>query len=79
MRPQAALSQVGRNRRSEMIQLTQNCLVGHRHSAFRQQIFDVAQAEGDPEVEQYRLVSDLRRETITGVASYFCHPRGLIH
>jgi adenylate cyclase len=39
-----------------------------RLPAFRQQIFDVAQAEGEPEVEPYRLVNDLRRETISAVA-----------
>ena len=39
----------------------------------RQQIFDVAQAEGEPEVEPYRLVNDLNRETISAVAD-FVHP-----
>ena len=75
MRPQAALSQVGRNHRSEMVRPAPNGLIRHRHSAFRQQIFDVAQAESELEVEPYRLVNDLRRETIPGVAD-FRHPRG---
>src|SRR5208282_5648592 len=63
MRPQAALSQVGRNHWSEMVRPAPNRLIRHRHSAFGQQIFDVTQAEGEPEVEPYRLVNDLRRET----------------
>src|SRR5271166_345748 len=75
MRPQAALSQVGRNRRSEMVHPTPNGLVSHRHSAFGQQILDVAQTESESEVEPYRLVNDLRRETIPDVA-VFRHPRG---
>src|SRR5208337_2442152 len=80
VRLQATLSQVGRDHRSEMIHPTPNCLVGHRHSAFRQQIFDVAQAEGEPEVEPYRsepyrLVNDLGREPVSGIAD-FCHPLG---
>src|SRR5271168_4504931 len=58
-----------------MVHPTPNRLIGHRHAAFRQQIFDVAQAEGEPEVEPYRLVNDLRRETISGVAD-FLHPLG---
>src|SRR5271156_284766 len=58
-----------------MVHPTPNRLIGHRHSAFRQQIFDVAQAEGEPEVEPYRLVNDLRRETISAVAD-FLHPLG---
>src|SRR5271154_5043208 len=58
-----------------MVHPTPNRLIRHRHSAFRQQIFDVAQAEGEPEVEPYRLVNDLRRETISAVAD-FLHPLG---
>ena len=77
MRLQATLSQVGGDHRSEMVHPTPNRLVGHRHSAFRQQIFDVAQAEGEPEVKPYRLLNDLRRETIPVVAD-LVHPRGAI-
>src|SRR5208283_167031 len=58
-----------------MVHPTPNRLIGHGHSAFRQQIFDVAQAEGEPEVEPYRLVNVLRRETISVVAD-FLHPLG---
>src|SRR5271169_5226273 len=58
-----------------MVHPTPNRLIGHRRPAFRQQIFDVAQAEGEPEVEPYRLVNDLRRETISAVAD-FLHPLG---
>jgi hypothetical protein len=54
MRLQATLSQVGRDHRSEMIDPTPNGLVGHGHTAFRQQVLDVTQAEGEPEVEPYR-------------------------
>jgi hypothetical protein len=67
MRLQATLSQVGRDHRSEMIHPTPNGLVGHRHSAFRQQVLDVTQAEGEPEVESYRLVNDLWREPVSSV------------
>src|SRR5271165_1127853 len=75
MRRQATLLQVGCDHRSEMVHPAPNCLVGHRHSAFRQQIFDVAQAEGEPEVEPYCLVNDLGREPVSGVAD-FIHPLG---
>src|SRR5271166_1905675 len=57
-----------------MIHPTPNRLVRHRHSAFRQQIFDVAQAQGEPEVKPYRLLNDLGRETIPAVAD-LVHPR----
>src|SRR5271157_2288077 len=58
-----------------MVHPTPNRLIRHRHSAFRQQIFDVTQAEGEPEVEPYCLVNDLGRETIPAVAD-FLHPLG---
>src|SRR5208283_2557479 len=58
-----------------MVHPTPNRLIGHRHSAFRQRIFNVAQAEAEPEVKPYRLVNDLRRETIPAVAD-FLHPLG---
>src|SRR5689334_2804325 len=75
MRLQTTVSQVGGDQRSEMVHPTPNRLVRHRHSAFRQQIFDVAQAEGEPEVKPYRLLNDLGRETIPAVAD-LVHPRG---
>src|SRR5580692_11419760 len=75
MRFQATLSQVGRDHRSEMIHPTPNGLVGHRHSAFRRQVLDVTQAEGEPEVEPYRLINDLRREPVSSVADLL-HPAG---
>jgi hypothetical protein len=48
------------------------------HPAFRQQIFDVAQAEREPEVEPNSLVYDLRRETIPSVAD-FLHRLARLH
>src|SRR3984957_3727491 len=58
-----------------MVHPAPNGLVGPRHSAFRQQVLDVTQAEGEPEVEPYRLVNDLRREPVSSVADLL-HPAG---
>src|SRR5208337_1807841 len=58
-----------------MVHPTPKGLARHRHSAFRQQILDVAQAEGEAEVKPYRLLNDLGRETIAAVAD-LVHPRG---
>src|SRR5271166_922960 len=78
VRLQATLSSVGRDHRSEMVHATPNRLIRRRHAAFRHQIFDVTQAEGEPEVEPYCLVNDIRRETIPAVAD-FLHPlRGAV-
>src|ERR1019366_10429958 len=43
--------------------------------AFRQQIFDVAKAQCEPEIEPDRLLDDLRREPVPAVAD-FLHPLG---
>src|SRR5271169_3156585 len=58
-----------------MVHPAPNRLVRRRHSAFRQQILDVAQAEREPEVKPYRSLNDLRRETIPAVAD-LVHLRG---
>src|SRR5271165_4898118 len=58
-----------------MVHPTPNRLIRQRHAALRQQIFDVTQAEGEPEVEPYCLVNDIGRETIPAVAD-FLHPLG---
>src|SRR5438270_4943978 len=58
-----------------MVRPTPNGLVRHRHSAFQQQLLDVAQAEGEPEVKPDRLLNDLGRETIPAVAD-LVHPLG---
>ena len=52
VRSEAALSQVGSDHRSEMVHPTPDGLIRDRHSALRQQILDVAQAEGEPEVSR---------------------------
>src|SRR5208337_4243277 len=62
VRLQATLSQVGRDHRSEMVHPTPNCLIRNRHSALRQQILDVAQAEREP--EKLRTLYDHRSATV---------------
>src|SRR5271166_2832030 len=70
MRLEATLSQLSRDHRSEMVHPTPNGLVRHRHSAFRQQILDVAQTEGEPEVGPYRLANDLGREPVARIVDF---------
>jgi hypothetical protein len=71
----ATLSQVGRDHGSEMVHPTPNRLVGHHQSALGQQILDVAKTEREPEIEPDRLVNNLGREAVSGVAD-FLHPLG---
>ncbi len=53
-----------------MVHPTPNGLVGNRNTAFRQQVLDVAEAEREPEIEQYRLVDDLPRRLVSAVADF---------
>src|SRR5450432_939729 len=75
VRSGAALAQIRRDHRPEMIHPTPNGLVGDRDAAFRQQIFDVAEAQGEPEIKPDRLLNDLGREAIPAVAD-FLHSLG---
>ena len=53
-----------------MIHPASDCFVRDCNSALREQIFDVTKAEGEPEIEPDRLVNDLRREWIPGIADF---------
>ena len=75
VRPGPAFAQVRRDQRPEMAHPAPDGLVGKPNAAFRQQVFDVAQAQGEPEVEPDRLMDDLRREAIPRVAD-LVHPGG---
>jgi hypothetical protein len=50
-----------------MVYPAPNGLVGDRNAAFGQQVFDVAQAQGEPEVEPNRLLNDRRWESVAAV------------
>src|SRR5271166_3217441 len=70
MRFGTALAQFRCNDRSEMIHPASDCFVRNYNSALREQILDVTKAKGEPEIEPDRLVNDLRREPISGVADF---------
>ena len=70
MRFGTALSQFRCNDRSEMIHPASDCFVRNYNFALREQILDVTKAKREPEIEPDRLVNDLRREPISGVADF---------
>jgi hypothetical protein len=53
-----------------MIHPASDCFVRNCNSALGEQILDVAKAEGETEIEPDRLVNDLRRKPISGVADF---------
>jgi hypothetical protein len=44
-----------------MVHPAPDSFVGHHDTAFRQQIFDVAKAQGKPDVKPDRLLDDFQR------------------
>ena len=58
-----AFAQVGGDQWTEMVHPAPDGLLG-KPNAFRQQVFDVAQAQAEPEVEPDRPMDDRRREPV---------------
>jgi len=53
-----------------MIHPASDCFIRNYNSALREQILDVTKDKREPEIEPDRLVNDLRREPISGVADF---------
>src|SRR5208283_388132 len=70
MRFGTALAQLRCNDRPEMIYPASDCFVRNCNPALGEQILDVTKAKREPEIEPDRLVNDLRREPISGVADF---------
>ena len=70
MRCGTASAQFRCDDRTEMIYPPSNSFVRNCNSALGEQILDVTKAEREPEIEPDRLVNDLRREPIPGVADF---------
>ena len=61
----SSFAQVRSDHRSEMVHPAPNCFIRDCDAAFRQQIFDIAKAQGEPQIEPDRLLDDFSRETGT--------------
>ena len=53
-----------------MIDPASDGLVGPDDPALREQILDLAQAKGEPEVQPYRLTNDFGWEPVAGIADF---------
>src|ERR1700738_2763472 len=71
----STFAQVRRDQGPEMIHPAPNGLVGDHDAAFRQQVFDVTEAQCEPEIEPDRLLDDLWRKAVAAIAD-FLHSRG---
>ena len=71
----AALAQAPSDHRPEVVHPAADRLVRDRDFALSEQILDVTKAEREPEVEPDRLMYDLRRKPVSGVADFPHAPR----
>ena len=60
--------------RSQMVHPAPDGLIGDHDPAFRQQIFDVAEAQREPNIEPDRVLDDFGREAVAAIAD--CDHRG---
>src|SRR5258706_13346930 len=56
--------------RAEFLAPAANRLVADRHSTLEQQLFDLAQAELEPEVPTHRMANDRRREPVAVIKRF---------
>src|SRR5262249_31871559 len=71
----AASAQLRCNQWPEMVDPAAHGLIGEYDPAFRQHIFDVAKAQGEPQIEPDRLLDDFGGKPVPFVAD-FLHPLG---
>ena len=64
----SAFAKISRDLGSKMVHPAPDGLVGDHDGTFRQQIFDVAKAQGKPNVKPDRLLDDFGREPVPFVA-----------
>ena len=66
----SALAQVCSDQWPKVVHPAPDRLVGDRDAAFGEQILYISKAQGEPKVEPYRLLDDLRRKPVTTVADF---------
>ena len=73
MRLRPAFAKIGCDLGSKMVHPAAHRLIGNHDSAFRQQILDVAEAQGEPDIKPDRLLDDLGREAVAAIADLGHH------
>src|SRR5277367_1883126 len=75
----AAFAQVRCDCGPEMIHPAPNCLVRDQDPTLSQQLFHIAKAECEPKIQPDRLLDDLWREAVAGVADFRHARRATAH
>ena len=67
VRLRPAFAKIGRDFGSKVNDPSSHGLIGHHDATFRQQIFHVAEAQGEPKIQPNRLLDDLGRKAVAAV------------
>jgi hypothetical protein len=70
VRLRPALAKTRGNQGSKMIDPSSHSLMGDCDAAFHQQILDVTEAQSESDIQPDRLLNDLGRKAVTGVADF---------
>jgi hypothetical protein len=73
MRLRPAFAKIGRDLGSKMVHPAAHRLIGNHDSAFHQQILNVAEAKGEPDIKPDRLLDNLGREAVAAIADLGHH------
>jgi hypothetical protein len=68
MRLRPAFAKIGGDLGTKMIHPTAHRLIRNQDSAFRQQILNVTETQGEPDIKPYRLLDNLGREAVAAIA-----------
>lgn len=64
------LAQIASNQRPKVVRSLPNRLIGNKNTTFGQQIFHIAEARGEPDIEPDGLMDDLTRKPIPAIADF---------
>jgi hypothetical protein len=73
MRLRPAFAKIGCDLGSKMVHPAAHRLIGNHDSAFRQQILNVTEAQGEPDIKPDRLLENLGREAVAAIADLGHH------
>src|ERR1700730_14960094 len=73
MRLRPAFAKIGRDHGSKMVHPAAHRLIGNQDPTLSQQILDVAEAQGEPDIKPDRLLDDFGREAVAAIAELGHH------
>ena len=73
MRLRPAFAKIGRDHGSKMVHPAAHRLIGNQDPTLSQQILDVAEAQGEPDIKPDRLLDNLGREAVAAIADLGHH------